>query len=185
MPIDPREFAARRQSFGAAAEVYDRTRPDYAAEAVAWCLEPAGLAPLRVADVGAGTGKLTAVVLALGHEVVAVEPDEDMLARLRGRLGGDDRLSTASGTAEDLPLPDEAVDAVVCRQAWHWFDEAVVGPEFARVLRPGGVAAACRSAHPWTPAISSRSVICRTWPPEPGMTSTKVLFTATSSRLAR
>ncbi len=140
--MDPAEFATRKQSFGAAADVYDRTRPDYAGDAVAWCLDPAGQAPLRVADVGAGTGKLTAVLLALGHEVVAIEPDEAMLGRLRDRHGGDDRLSTATGAAEDLPLPDEAVDAVICGQAWHWFDEAVVGPEFARVLRPGGVAAA-------------------------------------------
>lgn len=142
MSIDPDEFTARKQSFGAAVDDYDRTRPDYAPDAVAWCLEPAGTAPLRVADVGAGTGKLTGVLLALGHEVVAIEPDEAMLDRLRDHHGGDDRLTAAVGAAEALPLDDESVDVVVCGQAWHWFNEEVVGPEFARVLRPGGVAAA-------------------------------------------
>lgn len=142
MSIDPDEFIARKQSFGAAVDDYDRTRPDYAPDAVAWCLEPAGTAPLRVADVGAGTGKLTGVLLALGHEVVAIEPDEAMLSRLGERYGGDDRLAVANGAAEDLPLDDESVDAVVSGQAWHWFDQDLVAPEFARVLRPGGVVAA-------------------------------------------
>lgn len=142
MSIDPDEFAARKQSFGDAVDAYDQTRPDYDLEAIAWCLEPAGEAPLRVVDVGAGTGKLTAVLLALGHEVVAVEPDEQMRGRLAEVLDVDEHLDVRDGTAEDLPLEDGSVDAVVAGQAWHWFDEDVVGAEFARVLRPGGVAAA-------------------------------------------
>ena len=70
------------RSFGAAAEAYDSGRPDYPADAVAWLLEHAGERP-RVADVGAGTGKLTRVVQRLAGEVIAVEPDAAMLDRLR------------------------------------------------------------------------------------------------------
>lgn len=142
MSIDPDEFAARKQSFGAAVDVYDRTRPDYVPVAIAWCLAPAGDPPLRVVDVGAGTGKLTAVLLALGHDVVAVEPDDEMRTRLGEVLGDDERLEVHAGTAEDLPLDDGSVDGVIAGQAWHWFDREVVGREFARILRPGGVAAA-------------------------------------------
>ena len=170
--MDRDEFAARSQSFGAAVDVYDRTRPGYATDAVAWCLAPvAGTVPsepsvpsessmpsehaavsaaatrpagalLRVADVGAGTGKLTAAVRALGHQVVAIEPDRDMLARLRTAFAADDDVEALVGSVEDLPLADGGVDAVVVGQAWHWFDEARAAAEIARVLRPGGVVAA-------------------------------------------
>ena len=42
------------------------------------------------------------------------------------------------GTAEDIPLPDDSVDAVLVAQAWHWFDPERAVDEVARVLRPGG-----------------------------------------------
>ena len=42
------------------------------------------------------------------------------------------------GTAEDIPLPDDSVDAVLVAQAWHWFDRERAIKEVARVLRPGG-----------------------------------------------
>lgn len=66
-------------SFGAAAAAYAEHRPVYAEAAVEWVLEPVrGRRPLRVADIGAGTGKLTAMLVRLGAEVTAVEPDPDM-----------------------------------------------------------------------------------------------------------
>ena len=68
-------------SFGAAATAYAEHRPDYAQAAVDWALERAPGA--RVLDLGAGTGKLTATLVSLGVEVIAVEPDPAMLAELR------------------------------------------------------------------------------------------------------
>ncbi|WP_238689831.1 class I SAM-dependent methyltransferase [Micromonospora salmantinae] len=61
-----------RSSFGAAATAYAEHRPDYAQAAVRWALEPAP--GLRVLDLGADTGKLSATLAALGADVVAVEP---------------------------------------------------------------------------------------------------------------
>lgn len=128
-----REDMAR--SFGAAAQAYEEGRPDYPAEAVAWMLEDAGPRP-RVADVGAGTGKLTRVVARLAGDVIAVEPDAAMLDRLRGAVPG---VETLIGTAEQMTLPDESLDAVMLGQAWHWVDPAAGSREIGRVLKPGGV----------------------------------------------
>ncbi len=123
-------------SFGAAALAYAEHRPDYATEAVSWALEPAP--GRRVVDLGAGTGKLTATLVALGFDVVAVEPDEAMLAELRRTMPG---VRAVSGSAEAIPLADGSVDAVLAGNAMHWFDMDVAGREIARVLSAGGLLA--------------------------------------------
>jgi SAM-dependent methyltransferase len=130
-------WARRSSSFGAVAADYSRFRPDYPADAVRWCLAPASrrAGPLRVLDLGAGTGKLTAALVALGMDVTAVEPDEAMLAELRRGLPA---VRALSGAAEAIPLPDGSVDAVLSGQAMHWFDMARALPEIARVLVQGG-----------------------------------------------
>jgi SAM-dependent methyltransferase len=129
-------------SFGAAAASYAEHRPGYAELAVGWALDPVrGRAPLRVLDLAAGTGKLTATLVRIAGEVTAVEPDPAMLAELRRELGSVPTLSALTGTAEDIPLPDASVDAVLVGQAMHWFDLSRAIPEIARVLVPGGVLA--------------------------------------------
>lgn len=124
------------RSFGREAGTYEQGRPDYQPLAVAWMLEQvADRTPMRVADVGAGTGKLARVVQRLGAQVVAVDPDPRMLAGLNAAVPG---VPTFLGTAEALPLPDASVDAVVLGQAWHWVDVERACREIGRVLRPGG-----------------------------------------------
>ena len=123
-------------SFGTAAVAYAEQRPDYAQAAVRWALERAP--GQRVLDLGAGTGKLTAALLALGAEVIAVEPDPAMVTELRGALPA---VCALAGSAEEIPLPDASVDAVLAGNAMHWFDMDVAGPEIARVLAPGGILA--------------------------------------------
>jgi SAM-dependent methyltransferase len=122
----------RARSFSRVADVYERARPGYPEEAVLWL---AGTDPCRVVDVGAGTGKLTRQLVALGHEVTAVEPSAEMLARLRAAVPAAEALE---GSAEAIPLPDGSVDVVVAGQAFHWFDPVVSLPEIARILRPDG-----------------------------------------------
>ncbi|MFD8393544.1 class I SAM-dependent methyltransferase [Streptomyces sp. NPDC059680] len=134
MPQDERLLHA--SSFGAAAVAYAEHRPDYAHAAVRWALEPAP-GP-RVLDLGAGTGKLTATLVALGAEIIAVEPDPAMLTELRRSLPA---VRALPGSAEAIPLPDASVDAVLAGNAMHWFDMAVAGPEIARVLAPSGILA--------------------------------------------
>ena len=72
-------------------------------------------------------------LVALGLDVVAVEPADGMRAELPARP---DRARCWAGTAEHIPLPDADVDAVLVAQAWHWFDPAAASAEIARVLRP-------------------------------------------------
>ncbi len=126
--LDPR----RATVFGRYAREYDRWRPGYAEEAVDWVL-PAGA--LRVADVGAGTGKLTGSLVARGLDVDAVEPDADMLAVLRERWPA---VRAHRAGADRLPLDDGSLDAVVVGTAWHWFPHTAAVAEVRRVLRPGG-----------------------------------------------
>jgi SAM-dependent methyltransferase len=125
-------------SFGSAAGTYESGRPDYPIQAVDWMLQPVvgGERSIRVADVGAGTGKLTRSVDELGAEVVAIDPDPKMLAVLREHVHG---VPTFVGTAERLPLPDASLDAVLLGQAWHWVEPAAGSAEAARVLRSGGL----------------------------------------------
>lgn len=122
----------RALSFGSVADAYDRGRPTYPREAAAWL---AGADPVVVLEVGAGTGKLTEALTAIGHEVHATDPDDAMLARLRARLPD---VPTSVASAEELPAADASYDVVVAGQAFHWFDHERALPEIARVLKPGG-----------------------------------------------
>lgn len=123
----------RALSFGAIAEDYDRFRPGPPLDAVEWLVSQ----PCRTAvDIGAGTGALTRVLVTRARCVVAVEPDPRMGAVLAARVPGAD---VVTGTAEELPLRDRSVDAVVGSSMWHWVDEARAATEAARALRPDGV----------------------------------------------
>lgn len=125
-------LSATRLAFGAEADLYDRVRPSYPPEVGRWLV---GDAPMRVAELGAGTGLFTRVLVALGHSVIAIEPDEKMRAMLAARSLS---VELVDGSAEAMPLDNESVDAVIVAQAHWWFDPARAYLEIARVLAPGG-----------------------------------------------
>ena len=120
------------RSFGPVADAYHRGRPSFPVEAAQWLVGPN---PATVLELGAGTGKLTAVLAELGHDVHATEPDPGMLKVLKRHLPD---VRTSESGAEEIPLPDRSVDVVVAAQSFHWFDHERALPEIARVLRPGG-----------------------------------------------
>ena len=123
------------QAFRSVAALYERARPGYPPEAVEFLRARLGLAPGRVvADVAAGTGKLTRELVGSGARVIAVEPLPEMRAVL-AELGTS--AEVFEGTAESLPLEDASVDAVTVAQAFHWFEAAAATAELGRVLRPG------------------------------------------------
>ena len=119
-------------SFALVAGSYERGRPGYPDEAVRWLV---GDEPVDVVDLGAGTGKLTRSLVALGHRVTAIEPLPEMLELLPAAAPG---AFAILGNAEIIPLPDASADVVTAAQAFHWFDHAVALPEIARVLRLRG-----------------------------------------------
>ena len=123
------------ESFGRTAEEYELGRPEYAEAAI----DAVELAPDSVVlDLAAGTGKLTRQLVPRFARVVAVEPLEGMRAVLERVVPG---AETLRGSADAIPLEDNAVDAVFVAEAFHWFASAATLAELARVLRPRGTLA--------------------------------------------
>ncbi|HEX3455301.1 MAG TPA: class I SAM-dependent methyltransferase [Gaiellaceae bacterium] len=122
--------------FANEAEAYERARPSYPPDAVAWLSNALGLAPgVRAVDLAAGTGKLTRLLMPSGAALLAVEPVDGMRAQLVRALPGAPALAA---TAEALPFRDASIDAITVAQAFHWFDVERAPAELHRVLRPGG-----------------------------------------------
>jgi ubiquinone/menaquinone biosynthesis C-methylase UbiE len=113
-------------------EDYERGRPSYPSEVVDVACLPAAS---TVLDLGAGTGKLTRLLVTKFGRVVAVEPAEAMRRQL-ATLSPEAEL--LAGSAEEIPLADASVDAVFAAEAFHWFDGERAVAEIARVLRPRG-----------------------------------------------
>ena len=123
------------RSFDNVVDAYDRSRPSYPVDAARWLV---GGERCEVIELGAGTGKLTERLVALGHTVTATDPSEPMLQRLAQRVP---TARPVIAAAEEIPTGSRSVDVVVAAQSFHWFDPARVLPEVARVLKPRGVLA--------------------------------------------
>ena len=122
--------------FGAASDVYERARPTYPPDAVAWLADALRLGPgVATLDLAAGTGKLTRLLAPTAARLVAVEPVAAMRRLLVDRQPG---LPVVAATAEALPVRRGTLDAVTVAQAFHWFDADAAFAELARVLRPRG-----------------------------------------------
>ena len=123
-------------------EDYVRYRPDYPPALLAWLQDEQGVdRHWHVADVGAGTGISSRMFLDAGYRVTAVEPNGPMRAAAEQWLRDFPAFDAVDGTADATGLADASVDLVTVAQAFHWFDEEATRREFARILRPGGLAA--------------------------------------------
>jgi len=124
------------KGFAREAQAYARGRPEYPVALDQWLRQALRLDTSRtVVDLGAGTGKFTRRLLTTGANIIAVEPVQEMLTQLTLAVP---TVAARSGTAENIPVNDQAVDAVVCAQAFHWFATYAALREIHRVLRPGG-----------------------------------------------
>jgi SAM-dependent methyltransferase len=138
------------QRFESVADTYERGRPEYAPAVIGAIAAELGVRPGdRVLDLAAGTGKLTRALVGYGFEVVAVEPQDSMRAVLADKVGA---ARVCKGVAEQIPLGDGSVAAVMIADAFHWFDRPRALGEIRRVLALGGGLALLNTAPDWSGA---------------------------------
>jgi SAM-dependent methyltransferase len=144
------------EGFGKEADTYERSRPTYPPDAIAWIVDALGVRPgRRICDLAAGTGILTALLASHGSDLIAVEPVPGMRAVLRAKLP---QVAVASAVAEALPFADASLDGVTIAQAFHWFDAPRALAELRRALRVGG-----RVALIWNARERSRDWVNEVW----------------------
>ncbi|RKP48010.1 class I SAM-dependent methyltransferase [Cohnella endophytica] len=130
-----------KQRFSSRVEKYTKYRPSYPKEAIDYLYDEVGLSDRsNVLDIGAGTGIFSRLLLEKGTSVTAVEPNAEMRAAAESASEGDTNFRAIAGSAEETGLPEHSFDAIVCAQAFHWFDRSAAQTEFRRVLKPGGKA---------------------------------------------
>ncbi|GAB6991050.1 class I SAM-dependent methyltransferase [Paenibacillus pini] len=128
-----------KERFTDRVESYVKYRPSYPEEAIDYLYDIIGLhSNGLVADIGAGTGIFSELLLERGSLVTAVEPNQEMREAAEKKLEGKTGFRAVSGSAEVTGLPDQSIDFIVCAQAFHWFNRSAAQAEFKRILKPGG-----------------------------------------------
>jgi len=123
-------------AFGRTALEYELGRPLWPEDLLDRVVGELGLGPeAMVLDLGAGTGKLTRALVPRFKRVIAVEPDEAMRAVMKEVVPG---AEARPGSAQEIPLGDDEVDAVFSGEAFHWFATPEALAEIVRVLQPRG-----------------------------------------------
>jgi len=126
--------------FTGKAEVYARYRLSYPKILIDFLYKESGFTrSSRIADIGAGTGKLSILFAMRGSRVTCVEPNAEMIEAAKKTLKNYTNCKFLPGTAEAIPLPDRSVDFVTAGQAFHWFDHDKFKTECRRILKTGGL----------------------------------------------
>ncbi|MDV3128737.1 class I SAM-dependent methyltransferase [Mycobacterium sp. 21AC1] len=120
----------RADSFGEAADAYDRFRPRYPQSLITELVTRVGI---RTLDVGAGTGIASVQLAGAGAEVLAVEPDPRMAAVAAGK-----GVCVEQATFEDWAPDGRQFDLVVFGQSFHWVEPRQALPKVATILSAGG-----------------------------------------------
>ncbi|MEU1811082.1 class I SAM-dependent methyltransferase [Micromonospora aurantiaca (nom. illeg.)] len=141
--------------FGTVADLYERARPGYPPEIAEAILAHHGGTPASVAEVGAGTGKGSDVLVRLGAPLTCVEPDARMAARLTERFP---EARIEATTFERWPPPAGGVDVLACAMAWHWLEPATRNALARRALAPGGTLAVFGHRYDYTDAAQEDAV---------------------------
>lgn len=130
-----------KERFTNRVDAYVKYRPTYPKEAIDYLYETVGFRPeSEVADVGAGTGIFSKLLVERGSRVTAVEPNRAMREAAERTLSGKPNFRAVAGAAEATGLADRSVDFITCAQSFHWFDRSAAQTEFRRILKPGGKA---------------------------------------------
>ncbi|OTG80658.1 class I SAM-dependent methyltransferase [Acinetobacter sp. ANC 4648] len=127
---------AAQKGFSSAAELYQQVRPDYPPQIIAWLKDELQLTPQSsVVDLGAGTGKFLTYLEQVTPHSIAIEPIAEMLEQLK-IVHPDVQVLHAS--SDNIPLPSESIDAVLCAQSFHWFATIESLNEIHHILKPEG-----------------------------------------------
>ena len=122
------------ERFSDRVENYAKFRPNYP-DALIRFMQQRLPTPAVIADIGSGTGILSARLLGAGYTVFGVEPNGPMRLEAERRLGSRPAFHSVNGTAEATTLSRGSVDAITCAQSFHWFDRIRSRDEFVRILR--------------------------------------------------
>jgi len=129
------------ERFTGLANLYAVARPSYPTEAIDFIIERCQLNDRStMADVGCGTGIATRLLARRGVAMIGVEPNDDMRQRAEAEqlAPGSAQIVFTKGRGEQTGLPDSSVDAILCAQAFHWFEPEEALKEFHRILKPSG-----------------------------------------------
>jgi SAM-dependent methyltransferase len=141
---------ARRTSFGSVAAQYHRARPSYPHALVSDVIDFAGAHPgSPVLEVGAGTGKATALFAARGLKITAIEPSQDMAA-VAGTDPATAGVDFVIDRFENAPLAPHRYQLIFSAQAWHWVEPLIGERIAAAALAPAGALACFWNRVEWT-----------------------------------
>lgn len=154
--------------FNGKGNIYSKYRPTYPRECIEYFYAVACLTERSViADIGSGTGILTALLLEKGNPVIAIEPNAEMRHIAEADLHLFSRLTSVAASAEHTTLPDQSVDLITVAQAFHWFDRPVFRNECRRILKPSGhVALIWNSRDKNSPLVAENDRMNRKYCPE-------------------
>lgn len=128
-----------KERFSDRVDNYKKYRPGYPDALIEFLQNRAGLTTgSAIADIGSGTGILTALLLKKGWTVYAIEPNAKMREAAEAQLNDYPDFSSVNGSGEATGLPDQSVQLITVAQAFHWIDPVVARKEFDRILLPGG-----------------------------------------------
>lgn len=125
------------EKFSGKAEIYAKFRPSYPSELIKMLsgfITPKSV----VADIGAGTGLFTKCLCLLGCDIIAVEPNKDMLTQATKALTNYEKVTFVKSPAEDTMLAPNSIDLITVAQAFHWFDTKKFKEECKRILKADG-----------------------------------------------
>ena len=149
----PPDFTENIRRFTGFAGLYDRYRPAPPDMLAPLLAQHAGNSiPSLVVDLGCGTGLSSRYWADKSERVVGIEPTPDMRLHAEAMTQAKN-VSYLAGYSHATGLPVRSADIVCCMQALHWMEPAGTFAEAARLLKPGGIFAACD--YDWPPVTSA------------------------------
>ncbi len=122
--------------FKGKASVYDEYRPSYPSEVVDLIFSL--VKDPIIADIGSGTGKMSALCVSRAKKLYAVEPNNQMRKVADSLMSPYPNYVSITASAESTRLADSSIDVIIAAEAYQWFDNNEAKAEFRRILKPDG-----------------------------------------------